>query len=301
LILAAASFDGTIVIWEQDTSKKDWDCSAQLEGHDNEVKCVTWNSTGSLLATCGRDKTVWIWECFLPGTVGGPVPSAVLPGTAGAGGDFECLAVLNGHEGDVKSVRFAASHGQWGDGDDVLFSSSYDETIRIWAEDSGDWYCAASISGVHSGTIWTLAVAPSSTRIVSGSDDCKMAIYKCYTAAEKAKFFPNEDKGGSKSNGYCKCVGVLSEAHSSAIYSVDYAPAKCGHGRIASGGGDGFINVYREARDSAPHQPLFLLDARVKTQHGDVNGLCWHPWDGSVLASAGDDGAVRIWSFSTSR
>jgi len=109
-ILASASFDGTIAVWEY--ADKVWECTAQLEGHDNEVKCCRWNSTGSLLATCGRDKTVWLWECFLPGTIGGPD----LNSNDVTGGDFECLAVLNGHEGDVKCVEFASSHGQWGDG-----------------------------------------------------------------------------------------------------------------------------------------------------------------------------------------
>ena len=54
-ILAAASFDASVSIWE--LSNGEWECTTQLEGHDHEIKAVTWNSTGSLLATCGRDKT----------------------------------------------------------------------------------------------------------------------------------------------------------------------------------------------------------------------------------------------------
>ena len=92
-------------------------------------------------------------------------------------------------------------------------------------------------------------------------------------------------------------MGKLPAAHSAPIYSVDYAPARAGHGRIASAGGDNKIQIYREAMESSSDQPLFSLDVAVTTKHGDVNCVCWHPHDGSILASTGDDGTVRIWKY----
>lgn len=295
MTLASASFDGTIAIWElanpSQNNDQQWSCIAQLEGHDNEVKCVTWNATGTLLATCGRDKTVWLWEAFLAGTIGGSDSND-------GGSEFECLAVLNGHAGDVKCVRFCASHDQWGDGDEILLSASYDDTIRVWAEDAGDWYCAASIAGVHTATIWALAVAPSGGRFLSGSTDGSLAIYKCYTAEEKRELFPDESSSnGRRGNGVWKCVGTLPQAHRLTIYSVDYASTQCGHGRIVSGSADNCIHIYREASNSTTDQPQFVLEASVVTDHGDVNCVCWHPYDGSFLASAGDDGNVRLWKY----
>jgi cytosolic iron-sulfur protein assembly protein CIAO1 len=305
LTLASASFDGTVAIWELVKSNSSssssskaggWECTAQLEGHDNEVKCVRWNATASLLATCGRDKSVWIWECFLPGTIGGGGGNANTAAAGGGGGDFECLAVLNGHEGDVKCIQFASSHGEWGDGDEILISCSYDNSIKVWAEDCGDWYCAATIAGVHSSTIWSLALSPSGARLVDASADGSLAIYKCYTNAEKAKLFPEE---ASNDNGLWKCVGTLPDAHASPIYSVHYAPAGAGHGRIATCGADNRLRIFKEASASSSDKPLFQAEVSVTTNHGDLNCVCWHPTDGTILATVGDNGTAQIWKFIT--
>jgi len=336
-ILAVASFDGTISIWEDFSSESGgktlqhmevdvpldihnnssnvaasaldryhdtacgWECTSQLEGHENEVKDVAWNATGTLLASCGRDKSVWIWECFLPGTIGGDGNGST--GPSGGEGDFECLAVLQSHGGDVKSVVFAPSHGQFGDGDEILLSASYDDTIRCWAEDAGDWYCALTLEGIHTSTIWTIALSPGGVRMVSGSADKSLAVWRCYTASEKKEQQDSEsdskniDNEGMNSDGLWKCVGKLENAHSQSVYSVDCAPSRAGHGRIVSGGGDDCINVYREVGGTSD-APLFVTDVCAKAAHkGDVNCVKWHPTDGRLIASAGDDGLVKIWSY----
>jgi WD40 repeat protein len=155
---------------------------------------------------------------------------------------------------------------------------------------------------VHSSTIWTLAMSPGGVRMVSGSADKSLAIWRCYTASEK-KEMKIEDQnaedgdGMHHADGLWKCVGTLTSAHDHAVYSVDCAPSRAGHGRIVSGGADNCINIYREVGGTSD-APLFTLDTNQPMAHdGDVNCVCWHPTNGRILISAGDDGVAKIWSY----
>lgn len=161
--LAAASFDATCSVWAKEGRGGGgggggaWACVATLEGHENEVKGVAFDASGALLATCGRDKTVWVWEFDE------------------VAGEYECVSVCHGHSQDVKCVV-------WHPVDELLVSCAYDDSLRVWKADDDDWACLATLSG-HTGTVWAAAFSPDGALLVSCSDDRSLRLWRYDAAA----------------------------------------------------------------------------------------------------------------------
>jgi len=107
--LATGSFDANIGIWEQGETEEggepgEWECISLLEGHETECKSVAYSSTGTLLASCSRDKTVWVWEgkiSFVLSTL-----FLLISAQVQSNADFECMGVLMTHTQDVKCVTW---------------------------------------------------------------------------------------------------------------------------------------------------------------------------------------------------
>lgn len=150
LCLASASFDATAVVWQQDGP--DFEPVSPLEGHENEVKSVAFNHDGTLIATCSRDKTIWVWE-------------------RDEDEDFSCQAVLSGHSQDVKFVK-------WHPTENLLYSASYDDSVKCWRHEQSidDWMCSATLNG-HKSTVWQLDFSPSGEYLVSCSQDKTLRVW----------------------------------------------------------------------------------------------------------------------------
>ncbi|CAA0829667.1 Transducin/WD40 repeat-like superfamily protein [Striga hermonthica] len=263
-LLASASFDGTTAIWEDVDGE--FSCVSTLEGHENEVKSVSWNASGSLLATCGRDKSVWIWE--------------VLPHN-----EFECVSVLQGHTQDVKMV-------QWHPSMDILFSCSYDNAIKVWAGDgdNDDWHCVQTLNESNSGhtsTVWSLSFNTSGDKMVSCSDDLTVKIWKCDIV--KA----HSGDGIAPWTHLC----TLSGYHDRTIFSIHWSR----EGIISTGAADDAIRLFVENEDDLVDGPAYkLLLKKEKAHNVDVNAVQWSSVESRRLASACDDGTVKIWELCSS-
>ncbi|KJZ78867.1 Putative cytosolic iron-sulfur protein assembly protein 1 [Hirsutella minnesotensis 3608] len=356
LCLVTGSFDSTAGLWRWDgdgddagdepklemeiTSRsaqdgdrdgdKDWEFTLVLEGHESEIKSCAFSPSGAYLATCSRDKTVWIWE-----DVGGP---------SGAEDEWETVAILNEHEGDVKAVAWCPDvpgrNARRRYSPDVLASASYDNTVRIWREDSdAEWVCVAVLEG-HEGTVWGLQweshPSPDGRfpRLLSFSADATVRIWTL-----------QEDEGdeaaaaaGSRGGGLggipntmrrslreeWTCTAILPRVHSRDIYAATWSSQT---GLVATTGSDGIVALYREAEPSAraPPPPTVTTDgeqaaplparpetawellATVPSAHGpyEINHVTWcRRYDAAagerrgreeMLVTTGDDGVVRPW------
>ncbi|KAF2399207.1 WD40 repeat-like protein [Trichodelitschia bisporula] len=355
-VLATGSFDASAGIWrraendaaveevdftrrgargddsdEEGGDEDEWQFSVILDGHDSEIKSVAWSAGGQFLATCSRDKSVWVWEEIDEDS-------------------FETIAVLQEHEADVKCVA-------WHPMEDLLASGSYDDTIRLYREDLDDWTCVAVLSG-HKATVWCVTFEPSGLkvlesddmaperrevlearkkggpRLLSSSDDQTIRLWR-----RKPKDTPAPPTGQGRMPSIIRSNSIeedwfeetqLPQRHSRTIYSVSWSPIS---GMIVSTGSDGKIVVYKEQwRDnSGPRtamEPLntavqdqpeavvkpvasteWVVVAEVEASHDvyEVNHVCWtkrrdkgrRSEDEEIILSTGDDGEVKVWTLET--
>lgn len=260
--IASASFDATTAIWDQKSGQ--FECNATLEGHENEVKSVSWSSSGHYLATCSRDRSVWVWEVN--------------------DDEYECEAVMNAHRQDVKKVR-------WHPNEDVVASASYDDTVKIFKEDTAacDWSCVATLQS-HTSTVWSLSFDATGTRLATCSDDQTVKIWQQYKPGNQAGIATPDNLP------VWKCVCTLSGYHTRTIYDIDWCKTT---GLIVTACGDDIIRVFKEASDSDPNQPSFdMVCSADNSRSQDVNCTQWNPATPGLLASASDDGQVKIWFYS---
>lgn len=226
---------------EEEEEEEDWRFAIVLDGHESEVKSVSWSSGGNLLATCSRDKSVWVWE-----EVGED--------------DYETVAVLQEHEGDVKCVA-------WHPEEELVASGSYDDEVRLWREDVDDWGCCCVLRG-HGGTVWCVGwegVVPrvfpgrgdgdgggiergwvkrrelAGPRLISCSDDLSIRVWRRRPREKVQQSRLSIIRSGSSEEDWVE-EARLPRVHSRSVYAVAWGRS----GRVVSTGGDGAVVVYEE-------------------------------------------------------
>ncbi|KAH8175284.1 WD domain, g-beta repeat domain-containing protein [Sarocladium implicatum] len=304
---------------------KDWEFTLVLEGHDSEIKACSFSPSGAHLATCSRDKSLWIWEDI------GPTESD---------DEWETIAVLSEHDGDVKSVAWCPDlpgrNTRRSYGSDVLASASYDDTVRVWREDGdGEWVCVAVLEG-HGATVWGVQwegkrrEGDKFPRLMTFSADGSIRVWELKQDEEQTDGsapmtfggIPNTMRSSLKEEWVC--TATLPSAHEKDVYAVSWSAET---GLVASTGSDGIIALYAEdaaAPSSDGDQtmangganetsaPGWRLVTKMENAHGpyEVNHVTWcKRFDAGagdrrgveeMLVSTGDDGVVRPWAVEMS-
>ncbi|KAH0890224.1 hypothetical protein HID58_052653 [Brassica napus] len=202
----------------------------------------------------------------------------------GGGNEYDSAAVLNGHTQDVKMV-------QWHPTMDVLFSCSYDNTIKVWwpEDDDGDYRCVQTLdesNNGHSSTVWAILFNAAGDKMVTCSDDLTLKIW--------------EPDISMMHSGEGYALGLIF-VHTLVIMTVPYTQL--------TGLGMTLLRVEQvmmlydclwTATMTAAGPSYNLLLKKEKTHDMDVNSVQWSPCEENrLLASVSDDGMVKIWQLAT--
>ncbi len=264
-IIASASADKTIKIWDAQTGKE----LRTLEGHTEEVNSVSLNSDGKTIASGSTDGMVKLWDISTGKALRTfnseqPIYSVSFSPdgkTIASGSEDKTIKLWDIATGkalrtftldqSINSVRFSP------DGKTIAGASA-DGIIKLWNIATGK--TLRTLKG-HQGAIPTINFSPDGKTIASGSDDRTIKLWDIATGETLRTFI----------------------GHQGIVYAIRFSP----DGKtIASGSADKTIKLW----DLEGDEPR----ATLKGYQGEVNSVSFSP-DGKMLASGGDDKIVHLW------
>ncbi|XP_029573070.1 probable cytosolic iron-sulfur protein assembly protein ciao1-B isoform X1 [Salmo trutta] len=259
---------------------------------DSRCWYVAWNPKGTLLASCGGDRTIRIWgregdswECKTVlqdghqrtvrkvawSPCGNYLASASFDATTciwkKKNDDFECLTVLEGHENEVKCVAWAPSGN-------LLATCSRDKSVWIWEVDEENEYECVSVVNSHTQDVKHVVWHPTQELLASCSYDNNVCVYK------------EEDDDW-------ECRATL-EGHTSTVWGLTFDPSGQ---RLASCSDDCTVKIWKECQPEGGQEGTGAAWKCVCTLSGfhgrTVYDIAWCPLMGALATACGDDG-VRV-------
>ncbi|XP_025786967.1 nucleoporin SEH1 [Puma concolor] len=231
--------------------------------HKDLIHDVSFDFHGRRMATCSSDQSVKVWD-------------------KSENGDWHCTASWKTHSGSVWRVTWA--HPEFGQ---VLASCSFDRTAAVWEEIVGE-----SNDKLRGQSHWFLLFISSSRAhspmIAVGSDDSSP------NAMAKVQIFEYNEN----TRKYAKAETLMTVTDP--VHDIAFAPNL---GRsfhiLAIATKDVRIFTLKPVRKELTSSggPT-KFEIHIVAQFDNHNSQVWRvSWNitGTVLASSGDDGCVRLW------
>jgi WD40 repeat protein len=293
-LLASASWDNTVRLWDTSDPDNPQPVGQPLRGHTGFVTSVTFSPDGKTLASSSVDNTVRMWDLTTPA-------------------DVKELTARPTGAGDVYMMAFSP------DGR-TLAAASEDGTVRLWDVTNRRAPHAGAVLSGHTGPVWAVAVSPNGHTLASASSDKTVRLWDVtdpahphqvgsplagFTSSANAVAF---DPAGSLlavsgQDGAIQFWNVADpahpirvadplRAHNEASWSLEFSP----DGTIlASAGYDGTAKLWGLVDPSHPA----ALGQPLADSSAGLSSVTFHP-DGRHLAtSSGASDIISLWTLPT--
>jgi len=271
-----------------------------LDGHTATVLCVDVSPCGRFLATCGKDKTMRLWNVK----------------------DQKCVAVATGHTEAIGATALSKKVGRYdvsgkaakNGGGSFVVTASKDRTLKRWnlpglAELQGQEmefelraFCSAR---AHEKDINIVSVAPNDSLVATGSQDKTVKLWQSSDLSLKGTL-----KGHKRGvwdcqfSPYDRVIATSSGDKTVKLWSLsDYSCVRTFQGHVSSALRVRFLSGGLQLVSSGADGLVKLWTIRTNeceaTMDGHMNKVWALDLDGTTLVSGGADSQIVVWEDTT--